>query len=117
MIDHCELIYQSSARRAVNEFPHRIGPNAVEFEERMQDLFRGLLIKVFISICWSDRYWSDAEKEAAQIILKRAWNVELCSDNLKRSLAHVASKADTLQWPELLRPFTDIPELRESCPI
>ncbi len=116
LIDQCESIYLSSAQRCLSEFPHRIGPNAAEFEERMQDLLRGVLIKVFISICWSDRFWSEAEKEAAQIILKRAWNVELCSENLKRSLAHVANKADTLLWQELLRPFTDIPELREELP-
>lgn len=116
LIDQCESIFSMASQRAVTEFPNRIGPNVAEFREKMQDLFRGVLIKVFISIAWSDRYWSSAEKQAAQIILKRAWDVELCSDNLKQSLLHVAAKADTLQWAELLRPFTDIPELRDELP-
>ncbi len=116
LIDQSESIFSMASQRAVMEFPNRIGPSVAEFQEKMQDLFRGVLIKVFISIAWSDRHWSSAEKQAAQIILKRAWGVELCSDNLKQSLLHVAAKADTLQWTELLRPFTDIPELRDELP-
>ncbi len=116
LIDQSESIFSTASQRAAMEFPNRIGPNVAEFQEKMQDLFRGVLIKVFISIAWSDRHWSSAEKQAAQIILKRAWGVELCSDNLKQSLLHVAAKADTLQWTELLRPFTDIPELRDELP-
>lgn len=116
LIDQGESIYSTASHRIYVEYPNRLGSSPEKFPGKMEDLFRGMLIKVFISIAWSDRSWSDPEKEAARIILSRAWSVDLCSKNIKESLMLVASKADTLRWDELLRPFTDIPELQEDLP-
>ena len=42
----------------------------------MEDLHRGLIIKLLVDIAQSDRYWNVAECEAAEMILKYVWKVK-----------------------------------------
>jgi SpoVK/Ycf46/Vps4 family AAA+-type ATPase len=113
LIGDCESIFEEAIDRCVQEFPHRMNLAPGLFAEKMQDLQHGVLLKTLVTIAWSDRRWTDGEKEAARLILNRVWNVDVNSAALQKSLRQIVNQGQSLKWEELLRPFTEIPELQE----
>jgi AAA+ superfamily predicted ATPase len=113
LMDECEAIFHEATGRCLHEFPHRIQLTPEAFTEKMRDLQHGVLLKTMVDIAWRDRSWSDGEKDAAKVIISRIWNVNINSDSLQKSLRTIVNQAGSLKWNELLRPFTDIPELTE----
>jgi AAA+ superfamily predicted ATPase len=113
LVGECESIYEEAISRCLHEVPHRILGNQHRFAEKMQDLQHGVLLKTLVTIAWCDRRWTDVEKEAARLILQRVWQVDINAAALQKSLNQIVKQADLLKWEELLRPFVDIPELRE----
>ena len=111
-----ESLYREAAERCVTEFPERLTISPQQFLEQMQDLHHGVLLKTLITIGFCDRHWGTGEKEAARQILQHVWKIKICSESLRPSLEKVVAHATMLKWPDLFRPFLDIPELRDDLP-
>ena len=110
LIQDCESLYLSAARRCVQGCPERL-PEPAKYEELLQDLHRGVLIKTLIDIANCDRKWATQEREAAWMILQHVWGVQMDSSALTEALQNVVRHAEQLRWRDLVAPFAEMPLL------
>jgi hypothetical protein len=112
LLDHCRELYLSSAQRIVDEHPQQLSGTAESFIERMDDLHRGLLVKIFVTICEADRRWSQQEQSLAEILVLHLWDQRLEGDALRMALKEMSKKSIGLKWYAVIRPFDQIAPLR-----
>ncbi|HLA83798.1 MAG TPA: AAA family ATPase [Thermoguttaceae bacterium] len=108
----CRNLYVDSARRCVREYPQLIEGDPGKFVELMEDLHRGLLAKIFVTVANADKRWSPAEEQYAAVLFEHLWNQRLSGQSLRDALLHVTRQAATIQWYTLFRPFDTIDPLR-----
>jgi SpoVK/Ycf46/Vps4 family AAA+-type ATPase len=112
LLEQCRELYLSSARRIVDEHPRMLSESAEQFIERMDDLHRGLLVKIFVAICEADRRWSRQEQTLAEVLVLHLWNQRLEGDVLRVAWEEMSQKAMELKWYAVIRPFDQIAPLR-----
>ena len=77
VLKECRELYVCSGRLIVDEHPDWLPQSNQHFVELMDDLHRALLVKVFVSICESDRRWSTNEQFLAQALVIHLWGRRL----------------------------------------
>ncbi len=107
----CEALYRGSAKECVQNHPELIQGTPNEFVDRMMDLHRGLLIKVFVEIAHIDWKWKPSERLLATELFQHVWGKRLQGDQLKQALSKVMEQRD-LKWSALVRPFERLAPLR-----
>jgi len=112
-IDDCQRVYLSSARRCIEECPNLIDRSPQEFVRLMDDLHKGLLTKIYMSVVKADRQWSDAEREFARVLFDHLWGRQLEDAELWMACEQVSRQASQLKWRSLIRPFADFAPLRD----
>ncbi|MFC1757332.1 AAA family ATPase [Planctomycetota bacterium] len=112
MVD-CRQLYLNSGRECATNFPHLVTKSRREFLEWMDDLHRGLLIKIYCSIALADQTWEVAEQELASLLFLHVWNRKLQDSALEEAMRGLAGKAQRLKWYGLMRPFVEIEPLRD----
>ena len=109
----CRQLYLNAGRECVTNHPHLVTKSRREFLEWMDDLHRGLLIKVYCSVALADETWEIAEQELAALLFVHVWNRELHDDALEEALHGLRAKAARLKWYGVMRPFVEIEPLRD----
>jgi tellurite resistance protein len=112
-IRECEALYLSAAHECCARDPTLDAGAAEKFVERMNDLHRGLLVKIFAGVAEADRRWTAAETGLAAILLEHLWQETLEGERLREAIEHLGTQAHRLKWYSLVRPFDQIPMLRE----
>ncbi|MEM8736350.1 MAG: hypothetical protein AAGG44_19130, partial [Planctomycetota bacterium] len=110
LLEDCQSLYRSAARRAIQSQPDPFS-SLEQYKELLDDLHRGVLIKTLVEIAHCDKKWNQAERQAAMIVLHHVWGVAVDSDGLTAALKNVIKHSEVLKWSELLRPFATVPEL------
>ncbi|MFN3192026.1 MAG: AAA family ATPase [Aureliella sp.] len=110
LLEDCQSLYRSAARRAAHSKPDPFS-SPEQYAELLDDLHRGVLIKTLVEIAHCDKKWNQAERQAAMIVLHHVWGVSVDSDGLTAALKNVIKHSEVLKWSELLRPFATVPEL------
>ena len=113
LLQECRDLYVRSGQLVVEEHPELLPQSNQNFVVLMDDLHRALLVKVFVTICESDRRWSTNEQYLAQILVTHLWDQKVKSDSLKSTLLQMSQKAASLKWYALVRPFDQIGPLRD----
>ncbi|NOY42598.1 MAG: AAA family ATPase [Planctomycetes bacterium] len=113
LLVECRELYVSSGKLVVDEHPGSLPQTGKHFVELMDDLHRALLVKVFVTICESDRRWSTNEQFLAQTLVLHLWDQKITGEALKTTLLQMSKKAVSLKWYALVRPFDQIGPLRE----
>jgi hypothetical protein len=111
-LDDCRRLYRSSGELAAREHPALLNQPRERFIELMDDLHRALLVKVFIGVGQCDHSWSKPEQLLAQTLVSHLWRRELEGDQLREAILEMSEKALELKWYALVRPFDQIPALR-----
>ena len=79
--------------------------NSREFMNRMIDLQRGLVIKVFAEIAYADNNWSPEETELATELFDHLWGERLEGAKLQKALDHIVEQQAALRYESLVSPF------------
>ena len=108
----CRQLYEAAGRECVEQYPHLLSEMPGEFLKRMDDLHKGLLIKIYISVAEADRHWSTEEQEMAGVLFGHLWNRSLEGEQLREAARYVSRQAKELDWYALVRPFGQIAPLR-----
>jgi tellurite resistance protein len=111
-LEDCRELYASSAQQLMEQRPQILGSSPEDYVRVMDDLHKGLLIKVFVSVVVADRRWSKEERVLAEMLFEHIWHKQLQGDQLKDALRHISHEASRLRWHSLLRPFEEIDLLR-----
>lgn len=108
----CRKLYQSSAKLCIQQCPSMLPGSPESFYLLMDDLHRGLLIKIYVTIVQADERWTNEEKKVGQKLFKHLWG-ELPEGSLREAANQIFRDSEKLQWQGLVRPFQDFPPLRE----
>ena len=112
LLEECRELYVSSGRLCADEHPEMLPKGGEHFIQLMEDLHRGLLIKLFITLCEADRRWSMKERLLAIELVAHLWGQRLDGQQLKQVVKQMSAKATSLQWYSVVRPFDQIAPLR-----
>ncbi len=110
----CESLYVSSARYCVEFHPEYFRTrSAADFVKQMHDLHRALLAKVFAIVVRADWQWTTGERRLAAELLQHLWQQALAGEDLAVAMRNMLEREDKLRWVSLLRPFEELPALRD----
>jgi len=109
----CRKLYAGCAKLMADRHPTLLGDSASSFPELMEDLHRGLLIKVYTLTIRSDGRWSRMEKYVGALLIEHLWNEHLRGEPLREAAEGLLERSDHLSWDSLLAPFVRYEPLRE----
>lgn len=109
----CRELYLSSGRLCASQYPQLIEQSGSEFVQLMDDLHRGLLLKIYITVCEADRQWSEGERRLGEVLFEHLWGKHLTGDRLGIAAREAAHESEKLAWYSLVRPFDRLPPLRD----
>lgn len=113
VIDQCFELYRSSAEVWNQCRPPASAAVLDATRGLMEDLARGLMIKTFLAIVRADRQFSFQERQLAVVLIEKAWGRQLELDEVGAVLLELAPLADRFDWFSLVRPFDEVPALRD----
>lgn len=106
-------LYTDAGRWLVARHKTLLGDRAGSFVELMDDLHRGLLIKVYTEVIRSDNRWSRMEKFVGSLMIEHLWDERLRGAALREAAEGLLAQADTLNWQALVRPFVEFDPLHD----
>jgi hypothetical protein len=109
----CRKLYASGAQLMVRRHPTLLEASTDSFAELMEDLHRGLLIKVYTQTIRSDGKWSQMEKYIGALLIEHLWDQHLRGDRLREAADGLLARSDQLSWEALLAPFVRYEPLRD----
>lgn len=112
-IQDCRRLYISSAQLCLQKFTGFIPGSPEKFQELMEDLHKGVLIKVYVTVVQADTRWSPEEKRFAERLFQHLWPGGTPGGKLREAANHVFREAGRLKWISLIRPFQQIVPLRD----
>ncbi|WP_153557679.1 AAA family ATPase [Roseimaritima sediminicola] len=110
----CRKLYANSARQLSRRHPHLLEGPPQRFVELMDDLHRGLIVKVYTTVVRSDGQWSRMEKFVGSLLIEHLWDQRLKGAALREAAENLLEQADHLQWETLVGPFVRFEPLRDS---
>ncbi len=112
-IHDCRQLYLSSAKLCIQQCPNFLPGTPESFAQLMDDLHKGLLIKVYVTIVEADQRWSQEEKRLGRALFDHIWPGGVPGGQLRDAAAHVFREAKTLNWSSLVRPFAQMQPLHD----
>ncbi|MCA9188565.1 MAG: AAA family ATPase [Pirellulaceae bacterium] len=113
-LNDCRQLYVESGRQCINQYPHIIDKSPEEFVEMMDDLHRGLVVKVYFVVALSDQKWSRFERQLSQVLFDHVWDRWLEGEDLREAAREMSTHVERLQWYSLIRPFVTMSPLRDE---
>jgi hypothetical protein len=110
----CGKLYRKCGAWMVRRYPTLLEGRADQFEELMDDLHRGLLMKVYVTVVRADDRWTVPEKRVAAAMIEHLWGQELHGKALREAAIGLFQQADQLQWESLVAPFVRYAPLADS---
>ncbi|HVS36929.1 MAG TPA: AAA family ATPase, partial [Gemmataceae bacterium] len=114
LLEECLELFRSCAVEYAEQHPELIHDSAEAFVERMLNLHRGLVLKVFVEIALADRKVSGGEMRLARELIAHAWGRQLNDVQIKETLLHYADTTH-LRWDSLLWPFERLSTFRRRA--
>jgi SpoVK/Ycf46/Vps4 family AAA+-type ATPase len=110
----CSTLYQRCGKWMVKRYPTLIEGDLDYFPTLMDDLHRGLVVKVYVDIVRADDRWSGAEKQIAAEMIEHLWGQKLRGSELREAATELFAQADALKWESLVAPFVRYAPLADS---
>jgi hypothetical protein len=107
-IEAGELIRGSYGWLSVGE-----GADAESIASQMNDLHQGFLMKVFASAVPNVDSQSLSQRQLGRVLLEHIWGKSVLGNQLKEAVDWLIQTANDLKWSELVRPFAEIPAIRD----
>ena len=114
VVRDCGKLYRQCGTWMVRRFPTLLEGDADNFIELMDDLHRGLLIKVYVTVVRADNRWSAPEKKVAAAMIEHLWDQKLRGNDLRNAATELFNQADLLKWESLVAPFVRYEPLADS---
>lgn len=110
----CGKLYRDCGSWMARRYPTLLDGRADKFVELMDDLHRGLVIKVYVTVVRADDRWTGPEKRVAAEMIDYLWGQRLRGAELREAATGLFRQADNLAWESLVAPFVRYPPLADS---
>ncbi|MDA8743098.1 AAA family ATPase [Rubripirellula amarantea] len=87
--------------------------NAASVAEQMDDLHQGFLMKVFASVVPNADSRSMEQRQLGRALLEHIWGKSVMGNQLHEAVDWLIGAADEFEWSDLVRPFAEIPAIRD----
>lgn len=104
LYDECGQAYIKASPSAVEK--------PLEFKSQLQDLLRGLVLKVIHGVVLADRRLSSAELALCRHIFTKLWHRPFTEENARAVLVKYVEQ-DPYRWEDLLWPFQKLPAFHD----
>lgn len=104
LYEECSQAYIKASPKAVQ--------NPAEFRSQLQDLFRGLFLKIIHGVVLADRKLTSNELHLCRRIFTQLWSRPFTDENVKAVLIKHAQQ-DPYRWEDLLWPFDRLPAFHD----
>ncbi|MEM0925232.1 MAG: AAA family ATPase [Planctomycetota bacterium] len=81
--------------------------------QQMNDLHQGFVMKVFASVVPDASRKSMEERQLGRILLEHVWGKSVLGRQLHEAVDWLIGAANGFEWVDLLRPFIELPDLRD----
>ena len=108
----CRQLYLNGAKAVCQENGDSVRGSPTQFVRSMDELHRGLLIKIFVSICGVDHIWTETEEKFAGVLVQHLWQQNLTQRQLREAIGRFVDEVESLTWQQLVDPFRRYPILR-----
>lgn len=108
----CKALYVDSAKQMVERYPKQLGTGVVEFATSMDDLHKGLVLKVVLSLVEADFRWTAPERRLTEVLFEHVWEQPVTGEALKEAALEVAQNLRSVTWFSLIKPFCDLQPLQ-----
>lgn len=107
----CRELYRQAGERCQHHASVALSRSPQEFMEWMEDLHRGLLLKVYLEVALADHRWDPCEQKLAEILFEHIWEQKLRGKALREAARELQPRAQKLTLRSLVQPFIELPEL------
>ena len=109
-LDDCRQTYGTAATEYTREAHAANRRSLIEAADWMDELHRGLLIKVYLEVAIADHRWSREEQKLAQILIEHLWGRRLTGTALRDAIKGLRDRSRQLSLRSTVSPF-----LEKSC--
>lgn len=88
-------------------------PDAASIANQMNDLHQGFVMKVFASVVPDASAKNIEQRQLGRTLLEHIWGKSVLGSQLHEAIDWLISAADDFEWFDLVRPFTELPEIRD----
>lgn len=88
--------------------------NAIGIADQMFDLHQGLVMKVYAHSLPASRQRTLEQRQLGRTLLQHLWGEPVIGNQLKDAVDWLISEAEKFRWLDLLKPFAELPPLRDS---
>ena len=88
-------------------------PNAESIADQMNDLHQGLLMKVFAAVVPDASGRTMEQRQLGRVLLEHIWGKSVMGGQLHEAVDWLITASGDFQWGDLVRPFAELPELRD----
>lgn len=89
-------------------------PDAAAVAGQMDDLQRGLVMKLFATATGGQANDSMHQRQLGRVTLEHIWGGPVMGSRLREAITWLLEEGAALDWSELVRPFHDLPQLRQQ---
>ena len=104
-IARLKAVYAPRDRQLLAEYASAHGVGLSHAALRMEELSRGLVLKIYTIATRADREWSPEEQALGAYIISEFWHQELKDDALRQAWAKLMADSAKLRWEALVQPF------------
>ncbi len=89
-------------------------PDAAAVAAQMDDLHRGLVMKLFATAAGGLASDGMHQRQLGRVTLEHIWGGPVMGSRLREAIAWLLQEGEALDWTELVRPFHELPQLRQQ---
>lgn len=111
-----QLLYIESGELVRGSYGWTTGgddPNAASIAEQMNDLHQGFLMKVFAAVVPDTTAKTMEQRQLGRALLEHIWGKSVMGSQLHEAVNWLIGAANDFEWSELVRPFAEIPSVRD----
>jgi len=113
----CRTAFVPHDRQLLQQSARQSGLDIAQMAIRMNDLYRGYVLKIYTEVVRADNKWSKMEKAIGAVIIEHFWDRTLTDAELKTAWQGLMSESEKLTWNQLFSPFlrcSDLGTLRSD---
>ncbi len=89
-------------------------PDAASIADQMDDLHQGFLMKVFAAVVPGANSRTLEQRQLGRVLLEHIWGKSVLGSQLHEAVDWLIGAAADFKWKDLVRPFAEIPSLRDG---
>lgn len=106
-----EQLYQNAAVEIRDSYAWLADNDAMSAAEQMHDLHNGLVMKVYAMLAPATGQTLE-QRQLGRVLLGHIWKKPVMGVELREALQWLVTAAEPFAWDDLVRPFREVPALR-----